>query len=88
MEKKDNKVIKKVNNLYNDLNIKEQSKDLRNNFKTTERSIKPISDSDFDIDHLKKLLIVFKPFNLRMKILENAFYIVIKSSIYIYSRDL
>jgi len=88
IEKKDNKVIKKVNNLYDNLNAEKQPKDPRNNLKTVEKNIRPISNLNLNIDRLKKPLIIFKPFNLGVKIPENALYIVIKNSIYVYSKDL
>ncbi len=88
MEKKDNKVVEKVNNLYNDLNIEEQPKDLRNDLRIIKRNIRLISDPDLDIDRLRKPFITFKSFNLRMKISKNAFYIVTKNDIYIYLKDL
>ncbi len=88
MEKKDNKAIEKVDNLRNNLNIEEQLKDLRNDLKTTKRSIRSISNPNLDIDRLKKPPIIFKPSNLKVKIPKNAFYIVIKNGIYIYSKDL
>ncbi len=88
IEKKDNKVAEKVDNLYNDLNIEKQPKDLYNDLRTTERNIELISNLDFDIDRLKKFFIVFKSFNLRVKIPENIFYIIMKNDIYIYLKDL
>ncbi len=88
MEKKDNKVAKKVNNLYNDFNIEEQSKDPYNDLRIIERSIRFILDLNFDIDRLRKPFIAFKPFNLKIKIFENALCIVTKNGIYIYSKDL
>ncbi len=87
MEKKDNKVIEKVDNLCNDLNIKEQPKDLRDDLGTIKKSIKLIPDPDFDIDRLRKPFIAFKPSNLGMKIFKNVFYIVTKNDIYIYLKD-
>ncbi len=88
MEKKNNKVIEKADNLYNNLNIEKQSKDLYNNLKTTKENIGLILNPDFNIDRLKKSFIVFKLSNLRIKILENIFYIITKNGIYIYSKDL
>jgi len=83
-EKKNNKTIEKVNDLHSNLNIEEQPKDLRNDLETTKRNIEPILNPDFNIDRLKKPLIIFKPSNLKVKIFENAFCIVIKNSIYVY----
>jgi len=88
IKKKDNKVIKKIDNLRNNLNIKEQSKDLYNNLGILEGSIGFISDLNLNIDRLKKPFIVFKPFNLKMKISKNVFYIVMKNNIYIYLKNL
>ncbi len=88
IERKDNKVIEKVGDLRDDLNIEEQLKDLRGNLGITKGNIRLIPNPDFNIDRLEKLLITSKPFNLEMKILKNAFYIVMKNSIYIYSKDL
>jgi hypothetical protein len=86
MEREDNKAVEKVGDLYSDLGTKEQSKDSCSNLRVVERNIGLISDPDLDNDLLKKLSIAFKPFNLGVKILENAFYIVIKSDIHIYSK--
>ncbi len=80
--------MKKVDNLRDDLNIEKQPKDLYNDLRTTEKNIKPIPDPDFDIDRLRKPPIIFKFFNLGIKIPENVFCIVIKNGIYIYSKDL
>ena len=80
--------MEKVDNLCGDLGIEEQPKDLRSDFKAIKRGIRSISNPDLDNDLPGKLSIVFKPFNLRMKIPENVLYIVIKSGIYIYSKDL
>ncbi len=88
METKDNNVIEKVDDLYNDLGVEEQPKDPCGDLGAIERDIGPISDPDLDNDLLRKLFIAFKSFNLRMKIPENAFCIVIKSGIYIYLKDL
>jgi len=88
MEKKDNKVIEKVDDLYNDLNTKKQPKDLRSNLGIVEGNTRSILDPNFNIDHLKKFSIVLKLFNLRIKIFKNVFYIIIKNSIYIYLKDL
>ncbi len=88
MERKDNKVAEKVDDLCSDFSVEEQSKDPRGDLGTVEGSIGFISDSDFDIDRLGKSPIAFKPFNLGVKISENVFYIVIKNGIYIYSKDL
>ena len=88
MEKEDNKVVEKINDLYNDFNIKKQFKDFRNDLGIVKKNIEPILEPDFNIDPLKKSSIAFKPFNLKIKIFENVFYIVIKTGIYIYSKDL
>ncbi len=88
MERKDNKIIKKIDNLCNDFNVKEQPKDPCDNLRTIKRSIEFIPDLDLDIDCLRKSFIVFKLFNLRIKIFENVFCIVIKNGIYVYSKDL
>ncbi len=88
MKAKDDNATEKVDNLRDDLDIKEQFKDLRNDFRIIEENIESILDSDFSIDLLKKPLITFKHFNLGMKILENAFCIIMKAGIYIYSKDL
>ncbi len=87
MEKKDNKVVEKVDDLYGDLSIEEQSKDLCDDFRIIEGNIGFILDPDLDIDRLGKSPIAFKPSNLGVKIFENVFYIVTKNSIYIYSKD-
>ncbi|SRR6266699_1233937 len=87
METKDNNVTEKVGNPRGDLGTEEQPKDPRGDLKTTERDIRSIPDLDFDDDPPRKPLIALKPFNLGIKIPENALYIVIKSGIYIYSRD-
>ncbi len=86
-EKKNNKVIKKVDNLYNDFNIEKQPKDPRNNLRTTKKNIELIPDPNFNIDRLRKPPITFKLSNLKVKISENAFCIVTKNSIYIYLKD-
>src|SRR6266699_4713426 len=88
MERKDNRVMEKVDNLRDDFNVEEQLKDLCGNLRIVERSIGFILDPDFDIYRLEKFLIVFKLFNLGVKIPENAFYIIIKNGIYVYSKDL
>ncbi len=88
METKDNNVAKKTNDLRNDLDVEKQPKDPRDDLEVVKRGIGPISDPNFDDDLLEKSSIVFKPFNLRIKIPENIFYIVIKSGIHIYSKDL
>ncbi len=88
MEKKDNKAIKKVNNLRNDFNVEKQPKDPYDNLKTIKRNIGFIPDPDFNIDRLKKPLIAFKPSNLGIKIFKNVFCIITKNSIYIYLKDL
>ncbi len=88
MEKKDNKAAKKINNLHDDLNTKEQPKDPYGNLGTVEKNIRFIFDLDLDIDCLRKSLIAFKPFNLGVKIFENVFCIVTKNGIYVYSKDL
>ncbi len=87
-EKKDNKVAEKTDNLRNDFNVEKQPKDPRDDLRTIERNIGFIPDSDFNIDRLEKSPIAFKPSNLRIKILENALYIVTKNGIYVYSKDL
>ncbi len=87
MKTKNNNVAKKTNDLRDNLGVEEQLKDLCDDLGAVEGGIRPIPDPDFDDNLLGKLSIVFKPSNLRMKILENAFYIVIKSSIYIYLGD-
>jgi len=86
-ERKDNKVVEKVDDLRNDLNIEEQLKDLYSDLGIIEKSIGFIPDPDFDIDRLRKPFITFKSFNLKIKISKNIFYIVIKNGIYIYSKD-
>ncbi len=88
IEKKDNKAIEKTDDPCNDFNTEEQPKDPHGDLGTTEGNIKPIPDLDFDIDHLGKPPIIFKSFNLGIKILENALCIVTKNGIYIYSKDL
>jgi|SRR6266699_3115030 len=87
-KRENNKVIKKVDDLRDNFNVKKQSKDLYNNLKTTKKNIEPILKPDFDINLLKKSSITFKSFNLKMKISKNVFYIVTKANIYIYSKDL
>ena len=87
-EKKNNKTIEKVNDLHSNLNIEEQPKDSHNNLKTIEKNTRPIPKPDFDIDPPRKPPIVLKLFNLRMKISENILCIIIKTSIYIYLKDL
>jgi len=87
-EIKDDKVIKKVDDPRNDLNIKEQSKDPRGDLETVEKNIGPILDPNLDSNLLKKPPIAFKLFNIRIKIFKNAFYIVTKTNIYIFSKDL
>jgi hypothetical protein len=88
MEKEDNKVAEKVGNLCDDLGAEEQPKNLYSNLGAVEKSIRPILDLNLDDNPLEKPSIISKPSNLGVKIPENALYIVIKSGIYIYSRDL
>src|SRR6266699_2073387 len=87
METKDNNVAEKVDNLCDNLGIEEQPKDPRGNLEAIENDIGPIPDPNLDDDPLEKPSIAFKPSNLGMKIPENAFYIVMKSGIYIYLKD-
>ena len=87
-ERKDNKAVEKVGDPCGNLNVEEQPKDPRDNLRIIKRSIGPILNLDLDIDRLRKSFIVFKSSNLGVKIPENAFYIVTKNDIYIYSKDL
>ncbi len=87
MEAKDNNVAEKVGDPRGDLDVEEQPKDPCGDLGTAEEGTGPIPDPDLDDDPLGKLPIAFKLSNLGMKIPENAFCIVMKSGIYIYSGD-
>ncbi len=87
IKKKDNKAVEKTGDLRDDLNVEKQPKDPHNNLGIIKRNTGLIPNPDFNIDHLKKPPIAFKPSNLRVKIFENVFYIITKNGIYVYSKD-